>query len=407
LGSVDPSRFVGSRPDAVRLAAREDEEDEVEVRKMRTLRGVGLFLALLSCASAVGSAQAGAAKQQANKVKQTAKPIWTLAMDGPRVAYASGGRIYVWNVVTGATSVVKGTYSNARHSDNAAEVAIAGKRVAWIKRQQIGNTEQPQRLYTAPVGGSAIRLRRVLGYTDMGCGSGGSQIAGLVGSGSVLAVSTWKSSTDGMVAANQRLNLITRTGLRPIATGSTTIVSASADRGRIAAVPLPTPVWVPAEGYCVPTAPTSVAVYSVDGTLLKKIETGGPVAEVALSGNLLVVLPGTSPTTTFDVYDWTTGTLLHTWPITRSPHVGSFAAAGQLAVYSVNYRRQSVNPKNLHLLNLTTGKDVVIATATNSRYRDLAIGRRGLVYAVNPFRNTRPGKLVFVPTAKLLAALSR
>lgn len=370
---------------------------------MRTLRGVGLLLALLSCALLVGSAQAGAAKQQVSKVKQTAKPIWTLAMDGPRVAYASGGRIYVWNVVTGATSVVKGTYSNASHTDNAAEIAVAGKRVAWVKRQQIGNTEQPQRLYTAPVGGSAIRLRRVLGYTDMGCGSGGSQIAGLVGSGNVLAVSTWQSSSDGMVPAKQRLNLITRTGLRSIATGSTTIVSASADRGRIAVVPLPTPVWQPKEGYCVKTAPTSVAVYSVDGTLLQQIETGGPVAEAALSGNLLIVLPGT-PMATLAVYDWTTGALLHTWPITRSPF--DFAVAGQLAVYSVKYRRQSVNPKNLHLLNLTTGKDVVIATTTNSRYRDLAIGRRGLVYAVNPFKDTRSGKLVFVPTAKLLAALS-
>jgi hypothetical protein len=36
-----------------------------------------------------------------------------------------------------------------------------------------------------------------------------------------------------------------------------------------------------------------------------------------------------------------------------------------------------------------------------------AIGRRGLVYAVNPFKDTRSGKLVFVPTAKLLAALSK
>jgi hypothetical protein len=377
----------------------------VEVKVMRRLRVAALMLALLSCALLVGSAQAGAAKQQANKVKQTAEPIWTLATDGPRVAYASGGRIYVWNVVTGATSFVKGTYSNAKHSDNAAEIAIAGKRVAWVKRQQLGNTQQPQRLYTSPVGGSAIRLRRVLGYTDMGCGSGGSQIAGLVGSGSVLAVSTWQSSPDGMVAAKQRLNVITRTGLRPIATGSTTIVSAAADRGRIAVVPLPTP-GIEHDGYCDMTAPTSVAVYSVGGTLLKQIETGGPVAEVALSGNLLVVLRGPSTPRgrpdTFAVYDWRTGTLLHTWPITP-PY--DFAVAGKLAVYSVYPRRQSVHPKNVHLLDLATGKDVVIATTTNIRNRDLAIGRRGLVYAVN--EGPRHRKLVFVPTAKLLAALSR
>jgi hypothetical protein len=86
---------------------------------MRWLRVVGLSLAvtLLFC-----PAQAGAAKPQPDRVKQTAFPVGTLAMDGPRVAYASAGRIFVWNLVTGATSVVKGTYSNAKHSVNAAEI---------------------------------------------------------------------------------------------------------------------------------------------------------------------------------------------------------------------------------------------------------------------------------------------
>jgi hypothetical protein len=75
---------------------------------MRWLRVVGLSLAATLL---LGSAQAGAAKPQPDKVKQTAYPIWTLAIDGPRVAYASAGRIYVWNVATGATSVVRGIYS--------------------------------------------------------------------------------------------------------------------------------------------------------------------------------------------------------------------------------------------------------------------------------------------------------
>jgi hypothetical protein len=375
---------------------------------MRRLHFAGLILTLFSCALLVGSAQAGAAKPKPNTVKQTAKPVWTLAMDGPRVAYASGGRVYVWNVVTGVTSVVKGTYSNAKHSDNAAEIAIAGKRVAWVKRQELGNTEQPQRLYTAPVGGSAHRLRRVLGYRDLACGPGGSQIAGLVGSGSLLAVSTWQWSTGGSapVPTHQRLNLITPTGLRAIATNPGAIVSASGDSGHIAVVPLPMQTWVPAEGYCVQTAPTSVAVYSVDGTLLQQIETGGPVAEVALSGNLLVVLPGTSPTTTFDVYDWTTGTLLHSWPVARWGPI-DFAVAGRLAAYSAfAHPFHAGRPENLHLLNLATGKDVVIATTRNSRLRDLVIGRRGLVYAVNPSKDNRPAKLVFAPMAKLLATVS-
>jgi hypothetical protein len=371
---------------------------------MKRLLVAGLLLAALL----VLSAQAGAAKPQPNKVKQTPKPIWTLAMDGPRVAYASGGRIYGWNVVTGATSVVKGTYSNAKHTDNAAEIAIAGKRVAWIKRQEIGNTQQPQRLYTAPVGGSAHTLRRVLGYRDLVCGPGGSQIAGLVGSGSLLAVSTWQWSAGGSVPVptHQRLNLITPTALRAIATNPGAIVSASADSGHIAVVALPTPTWNP-EAYCDWTSPTSVAVYSVGGTLLQQIETDGPVAEVALGGNLLVVLPGTS-SPTFAVYDWRTGTLLHSWPVARrSPF--DFAVAGRLAVYPVNTGRQSAD---LHLLNLATGRDVVVATTRNILDRSLALGQRGLVYAVNhwdhsPFSGPSSGKLVFVPTAKLLAALNK
>ena len=52
-------------------------------------------------------------------------PIATLAMDGPRVAYASGKKVYVWNTVTGATTLLKGKYSS-----HTAEVAIAGTRVA-------------------------------------------------------------------------------------------------------------------------------------------------------------------------------------------------------------------------------------------------------------------------------------
>lgn len=370
---------------------------------MKRLLVAGLLLAALL----VVSAQAGAAKPQPNKVKQTAKPIWTLAMDGPRVAYASGGRIYGWNLATGATSVVKGTYSNAKHTDNAAEIAIAGKRVAWIKRQQLGNTEQPQRLYTAPVGGSAHLLRRVLGYRDLACGPGGSQIAGLVGSGSLLAVSTWQWSTGGSVPVpnHQRLNLITPTGLRAIATNPGAIVSASADSGHIAVVALPTQTWEP-EAYCSSTPPSSVGVYSADGTLLRQLATG-PVAEVALSRNLLVVLSATS-SPTFAVYDWKTGTLLHSWPVARwSPF--DFAVAGQLAVYPVNTGRQSAN---LHLLNLATGKDVVVATTRNTLYRNLALDQRGLVYAVNhwdhsPNFGPSSGKLVFVPTAKLLAALNK
>jgi hypothetical protein len=345
------------------------------------------------------SGQTGAANSP-DKVKETANPVWTLAMDGPRVAYASGGRIHVWNVVTGATSVIKGEYSNAKHSVNAAEIAIAGRRVAWIKRQQLGNTELHQSLYTAQPGGSAHRLRKVFGYTNTDCGSGGSQIAGLVGTGTSLAVSTWKWDFDGIVAQRRKLNLVTPTGLRTIATGASAVASESADNGHIAVVPLRDATMGPY--YCEVTLPSTVAVYSVNGAQLRRIEAG-PVGQVALSGKRLVVETATeTETSTFDVYDWTTGALLHSWP---APSMGfnDFGVSGRVLAYSVYAAGHS--PAKLHLLDLTTGKDVVVAKLHVGGSRDLAVGPQGLVYAVNHFqsRSAKPsGKLVFVPTSRLL-----
>jgi hypothetical protein len=61
-------------------------------------------------------------------------------------------------------------------------------------------------------------------------------------------------------------------------------------------------------------------------------------------------------------------------------------------------------PGSLHLVDLTSGKDVVIGPSSHTG-SPAAMNARGLVYAVNAHYNG-PGKLVFVPTAKLLAAVS-
>ncbi len=365
---------------------------------MRRLRWAGLFLAP---ALLFFPAQAGAAKPHANKVRQTGQPIWTLGLDWPRVAYASGKEpgsetIHVWNVVTGATSVIESSRAATRY---AAEIAIAGKRVAWLNSRQLGNTELDHWLYTAPLEGRAHLLKRTLGYTDTECGLGGPQMGGLIGSGSLLAVSTWKENGDGSVFSDPRLNRITPTGLRTIATGPDAILSESADGGHIAVLPFSAPSL--AEGYCVEAPPASVDIYSSDGALLNTISLPPPDPstlgyQVALSGNRLVVLttglyePSGPATVTLSVFDWTSGALLHTWPVAIPQYPGevSFSVCGHLAAVEGPYR--------LHLVDLDTGKDVTIAHTV----RNAAIGARGLVYAVNP-HNT--GRLVFVPTAKLLA----
>ena len=386
---------------------------------MRRLRFVGLSLTallLLFCAPA------GAARQQAEKAKLTGSRIWMVAMDGPRVAYVSAARIYVWNVRTGATSVVRGTYSNAAHTALPAELAIAGTRVAWIRHQAYGNTELGEKIFTAPVGGrvKVIGQGHVFGR-ETSVNGAGRWIAGVAGSGSVLAVSTW--SSDRGATSNEALNLITSRGLRRIAGGPGAIVTASVDGGRIAVL-RSLAAW-PADDPSTPTSEPSVGVYSAGGKLLREITPDTPVPpqppcpdcgpdpgastmfnSVALSGNRLVVLTQTNPetagssayTTKLEVYDWTTGALLQTWPIVLRPWAGNVAppvaASGRFVAVA--------GRSNLLLLNRTTGREVSIPTAADA-CRAMALDALGLVYSAPA--GAGHGKLVFVPTAKLTRRL--
>jgi hypothetical protein len=393
----------------------------------------GLSLALLVFALLISSAQAGTAKPQLGKVKQTARPVQVLAMDGPRVAYMTKDRrVSVWNVVTGATSVIKGNYpskgaSFGYGSGGSGEVAIAGKRVALITRFVTGNLyETQERLYTAPVGGTAHELGKRTHHSSWygECdvpGSGGSDgnwIGGLVGSGKVLSVSTWRSNDS--TTAHERLRLITPTGLRTIATGPGAIVSQSADRGHIAVL-RSTDAWP--VYYGPPEQGTPIlGVYSTGGRLLHELTLnvpppsqacGSPYTDIlgtALSGNQLVVLrldvPQTGPATKkFEVYDWTTGALVHTWAMPRQ--ACNFALSGSHAVYSAGCGYLGGTQK-LHLLDLATGKDVVIAHAPGNGGYITAMDSHGLVYSANPYTPKKAhGKLVFVPTTMLTAALTK
>jgi hypothetical protein len=318
-------------------------------------------------------------------------------MDGSRVVYASGGRIHVWNTATGATSVVEGRYGTA------AQVAIGGKQVAWIERKWIGNTEASEKLYAAPLGGKACLVASAHRYgRDELSKTTGTWIAGIVGAGKALAVSTWRTS--GGVPSDEGLNVITPTGLRPIASGPSAFVAESASGGHVAVL-RSTVAWP--DDSQMPIGPEpAVDIYSTGSALVSQIALTPPNADstgiqVALSGTRLVALrtalhePSGPTTVTLEVYDSSTGELLHSWPVGIDKYAGetSLAVYGHLAAVEGPYR--------LHLVDLDTGKDVAIASSSRTD-SPAALGPRGLVYAVSPHVISGPGKLVLVPTARLL-----
>jgi hypothetical protein len=314
-------------------------------------------------------------------------------------------RVAVWNLATGKTTVITGTYtrqgSRFGNGFGTGELAIAGKRLALITRYATGNSQQTQEhLFTATAGGSAHQLWKLTNhYTNPQDGepdgglSAGTWIAGVVGAGKTLAVSTW-SSRDS-IPSNPRLSLVTPTGLRTIATGPGAIVARSASDGHIA-VFRSTVAW-PAENVSPATATPTVGIYSSTGSLLNEVAVDPDAREISLSGKELVVLAETisqsgTLVATLQVYDWTTGALEHVWPVKLGRPGGSgLTVQGRLAALEA--------PGSLRLVDLTTGKAVAIAPSSGA---PPALGSRGLVYAVNS-RTT--GKLVFVPTAKLLADL--
>jgi hypothetical protein len=332
-------------------------------------------------------------------------------MDGSRVAYMKADRrVAVWNLATGATTVIKGSYPSKGSGfgqGGRGEVAIAGKRVALITRFVTGNSQQTQeRLYTASLGRPAHELGKVTnhftnpqdGEPDGGL-SDGTWLAGAVGSGKTLAVSTW--SSNNTVTSHERLSLVTPGGLRSIAMGPGAMVAESADHGHVAVL-RSAAAW-PAEDVSPATTAPTAGVYSSTGTLLHEIALDGGASALALSGKQLVVLTQTIPkpgslVSKLQVYDWTTGALLHTWPVAlghSSPSADRLATYGRLAAVE--------GPSRLRLVDLDTGKDVSFAP-TSRLCCPPAIGPHGLVYAVDKsFKG--PGKLVFVPTAKLLAAV--
>ncbi len=348
------------------------------------MRFAAIFaLGLLALAG--GAAGAPTAQQ----ARTTAGWVESLAMDGPRIAYDVRGnlapgvnrcnKVYVWNVATGATTVVSGKRTcEADITSTGAgvrELAVAGPRVAWIVNQG-GNSESTDELFTSTLPrpqerrpGAALRNRNQDGVLI------GGWIGGLVGSGGFLGVNRWTTGSDGAPTAVRLMAI--GAGLRTIAIGPSTLEAQSTD-GKLVAVL---------------RGDQTVGVYSTAGKLLRVVKPRS-ATDVAVRGDYLGVL---TKSARLEVRNSHSGRLLHTWAVANGAI--SLDLQSGLAVYCApkpggdRYRLRTV-----HVLRLKTGRDTVLTTQKNGIVA-VQIEAPGVAYAVQT-SNDR-GAVVFVPMKRV------
>lgn len=358
----------------------------------RLLIGIALLVALFPViAVASGSAAAPA------RAKQVSGTVQALAMDGPRLAYGvkpaspdGCNRVSVWNVATGRVVRVSGAQTCREESTSTgsgfAELAVAGKRVAWIFNLG-GNTESVDRLYVSSTSRpSERRVANAFRSGDVDCELAGNWLGGLVGDGSLLDVNRWTTIARPQGDEDQcvdrisagSLRRVTSTGTAMVASGVDTIVAADADAGRVAVL----------------RNDSTVALYSQGGRPLRAVAVA-PSRTVALWKDRIVTL---TKQRTLQVYS-TAGNLLRT--VTVASGGRHLDVHSGVAVFAV--------ARALHAVRLASGPDHRLAVAP-SEIVGVAAEAPGVAYAYNRtirtgdrFRDV--GKVIFRPMPGVLRAL--
>jgi hypothetical protein len=312
------------------------------------------------------------------RIKNTKGSIESLAMDGPRVGYAVEGagatgctKVFVWNVLTHGGAVVSGRKTCDADSTSTGagvrEIAVAGRRVAWIVNQG-GNTESDDYLYTATLGGRATErlVSSAFRSGDVDGTLAGAWLNHLVGGGDRIAVNRFTTDTGGNItqASLQRLEL----GLSTLAVGIPSLYASSVDLHRVAVL----------------RVDHRVAIYDTETRRLLLTVTPSSAKEIALRKDYLVVLTRTK---TLEVYNSHTGALLKTWPVAAG--ASRLDVHSGIAVYAVG--------RTVFEIRLTDGRDAPLATAPRM-LEGLQVEAPGVVYAYNTFKGLHDvGNLAFVP----------
>ena len=328
--------------------------------------------------------------------------ITKLAADGNRVAVKttvrssrSCGRVIVWTA-PGRRSKSFSTSNPGclsilcrRGSGCVDELALGGGQVAWISRSGGNNLELMV---------IAARLRsgrpRRIEYVVNGDGAGGDRkgdwVGHLLGGGSLLAYSAWTISCEAPDPEDCDM------GRASLSITDEKIVRVSADGAAILKLgPGSTPLRAVGGGRMALESEGAISILSASGArvALVPVVPGNPPRAIALSRTRLAV----TRTFTLDVHNPATGAKVKSIPL---------GPAAALRLVGVNSRLALLRgPRRLVLVRLSDGKLIAlpITSTRAASIVDARLTEAGLFYAYNVRRPSPGGRIVFQPSARLLA----
>jgi hypothetical protein len=318
----------------------------------------------------------------------TRTAIWELAADGRQAAVVTARlkpcgpiRIVVWTAPRRKSRAFKA----ACRGDGVTQIALGGGQVGWL--EEGGGNDLELIVTVARIAGGKPRQ---IEFTTNGNRAGGDPRGGwlgqLLGGGPLLAYNSWTITCDvpegygcdgntPLIVSKQRLIRIVGRRKTVVQRGPASFALAAVGGGRMA---------VESAG--------AVSVLAPNG---KRVATVAPINDnapraIALSRTRLAVLR----TFTLDLYEPATGRATKSIPL---------GPAAMLQLAGVNSTLALLrSPRRLVVVRLSDGKLISLALSTRSHV-DAKLTGAGLFYAYNVRRGRAKGRIVFEPTAKLLA----
>ncbi|MGA9762133.1 MAG: hypothetical protein WBQ14_06905 [Gaiellaceae bacterium] len=383
---------------------------------------------------------------------RTAQPVEHIAADGSRIAVAMAARkmnicdeIVVWSPEK--RNVVRfypGSNCNTAPTiDDIQELALAGKTIYWLDAD--GGLSISLQVFRRTLGTGRTEPVSSLGSYSLSAyqpgDNGPSALLGnLLGAGNLLVFNSWTACMEipaGSLGAtcpqaapgDKPVILYSDQKLLKVVDGaSVEIVSApdsqiSAPDVRYRTYPVttavaPAAVAVDANRIAAQNADGSVTIYSAAGAALQSISIpSGKFSGFALRGSQLVTIRSGR----LELYNVFSGKLGKTIRVPAGALLRGLQKG--LAVYVTGPEEKYSNPafdtyvyRKIHVLRLSDGKGVTyspppmsaknlarLMPGTNSV--DAQIGASGLFYSYNLARGHAPGRVVFVPLAKILKKL--